>query len=210
LRDRGGDLLAGRQRFRFMFAVAVGAYSIGITGLELLFFDTGMPALPSALNAAAIALLAGGFFAALFSLSPDGALVPLPEAQPVAVSVTRDEAADHAVILQALDAAMAKDRLYRDDTLTIGGLAARLGVPEYRLRKAINQQLGFRNFNAYVNALRLSEVKSALVDPAQREVPITTIALDAGFASIGPFNRAFKAATGTVPSEFRRRSLAES
>jgi AraC-like DNA-binding protein len=35
-------------------------------------------------------------------------------------------------------------------------------------------------------------------------VPILTIALDAGFGSIGPFNRAFKAHTGLTPSEYRR------
>lgn len=31
-----------------------------------------------------------------------------------------------------------------------------------------------------------------------------TIALDAGFQSIGPFNRAFKADTGMTPTEYRR------
>ena len=36
------------------------------------------------------------------------------------------------------------------------------------------------------------------------EVPILTIALDAGFASLGPFNRAFKAETGLTPTEYRR------
>jgi AraC-like DNA-binding protein len=39
-------------------------------------------------------------------------------------------------------------------------------------------------------------------------VPILTIALDAGFQSLGPFNRAFKAQTGMTPSEFRRQQLA--
>jgi AraC-like DNA-binding protein len=43
-----------------------------------------------------------------------------------------------------------------------------------------------------------------LADPGQAEVPILTIALDAGFGSIGPFNRAFKAQTGLTPSEYRR------
>jgi AraC-like DNA-binding protein len=43
-----------------------------------------------------------------------------------------------------------------------------------------------------------------VADPAQAEVPILTIALDAGFNSLGPFNRAFKAETGMTPREFRR------
>jgi AraC-like DNA-binding protein len=39
-------------------------------------------------------------------------------------------------------------------------------------------------------------------------VPILTIGLDAGFQSIDPFNRAFKAKTGMTPSEYRRLHLA--
>jgi AraC-like DNA-binding protein len=38
-------------------------------------------------------------------------------------------------------------------------------------------------------------------------VPILTIAMDAGFQSLGPFNRAFKADTGLTPTEFRRLAL---
>jgi len=35
-------------------------------------------------------------------------------------------------------------------------------------------------------------------------VTVITIAMDAGFQSLGPFNRAFKATTGVTPSEYRR------
>jgi AraC-like DNA-binding protein len=87
--------------------------------------------------------------------------------------------------------------------LTIGVLAGRLGVAEHRLRRVINQTLGHRNFNVFLNGYRLAEVKAALADPAQDAVPITTMALDAGFQSLGPFNRAFKSDTGLTPSEYR-------
>jgi len=40
-------------------------------------------------------------------------------------------------------------------------------------------------------------------------VPVLTIALDAGFQSLAPFNRAFKADTGLTPTEFRRRAAAQ-
>jgi AraC-like DNA-binding protein len=36
-------------------------------------------------------------------------------------------------------------------------------------------------------------------------VPVLTIAMDSGFQSLGPFNRAFKADTGLTPTEYRRR-----
>ena len=99
---------------------------------------------------------------------------------------------------------MTVDRVYRQDGLTIGALAQRLGLPEYRLRRLINQALGYRNFNSFLNDYRLREAKAALADPDQAAVPVLTIALDAGFASLGPFNRAFKADTGLTPSEYRR------
>ena len=71
----------------------------------------------------------------------------------------------------------------------------------------INRQLGHRNFAQYLNSWRLAEVKAALADPAQRAVPILTIALDAGFGSLGPFNRAFRDAEGCTPSAYRAASI---
>jgi AraC-like DNA-binding protein len=114
------------------------------------------------------------------------------------------------LLLRRLDRLMTVERIYRQEGLTIAVLAARLDVPEYRLRQAINEGLGYRNFNAFLNRYRIDEAKAALADPSQREVPVLTIAIDAGFQSIGPFNRAFKAATGLTPTEFRRDALARS
>ena len=86
--------------------------------------------------------------------------------------------------------------------------STRLKIPEYRLRRLINQRLGYRNFNVFLNNHRIEEAKAALADPAQAEVPVITIAMDAGFQSLGPFNRAFKADTGLTPTEFRRQAIA--
>ncbi|WP_172705845.1 helix-turn-helix domain-containing protein, partial [Variovorax paradoxus] len=113
-------------------------------------------------------------------------------------------------LADALHRLMTAERAYRDENLGIAQLAARLAVPEYRLRRLINQRLGHRNFNAYINGFRLQEALAALADPARRERPVLSIALEAGFQSIGPFNRAFKAATGLTPTEFRRQKLADS
>jgi AraC-like DNA-binding protein len=102
---------------------------------------------------------------------------------------------------------MDHDRAYRSEGFGIAALAAQLGEPEYRLRRAINGELGFRNFTAFLNSYRLAEVKAALADAGQRDVPILIIAIDAGFGSLGPFNRAFREAEGMTPSEFRRTAL---
>ena len=102
---------------------------------------------------------------------------------------------------------MTVELAYREEKLSIGALAAQLGVPEYKLRRVINQQLGHRNFNAFLNGYRIADAKRALADPAMADVPVLTIAMDAGFQSLGPFNRAFKADTGMTPTEFRRQPV---
>jgi AraC-like DNA-binding protein len=71
------------------------------------------------------------------------------------------------------------------------------------LRELINGRLGFRNFASYVNAFRAEEVRRRLLDPRQDEIPILTLALEAGFGSIVAFNRAFKDRYGSTPSAYR-------
>jgi AraC-like DNA-binding protein len=104
----------------------------------------------------------------------------------------------------ALERAILVDRIYRQEGLSIGRLAQLQGLPEYKLRRLINQHLRYRNFADFLNQYRAADAKQALGDPSQDKVPILTIALDAGFASLGPFNRAFTAAVGMTPSAYRR------
>lgn len=108
------------------------------------------------------------------------------------------------LLTKRIIAAFETDKLHRHPDLTLSALAQTLQAPEHQLRAAINADLGGRNFSAFVNAYRLDEVKRALADPTQSDVPIATIALDAGFGSIASFNRTFKAEMGISPSEFRR------
>ena len=87
---------------------------------------------------------------------------------------------------------------------TRGAIASEVAADHLTL---INEGLGHRNFNAFLNRYRIEEAKAALADPTQKDVPIVTIAMDCGFKSLGPFNRAFKVDTGQTPSEFRRLGL---
>ena len=162
----------------------------------------------------ALAFLASGYL--LQVDRTQGAAALLPASDDAAADTTAAAPAAPAagpvpdpVLLRRLDHVMSAERAYREEGLTIGRLANRLQVPEYRLRQAINEGLGHRNFNVFLNRYRIEDAKSALGDPDQAEVPILTIAMDAGFQSVGPFNRAFKTDTGMTPTEYRRRCLAE-
>jgi AraC-like DNA-binding protein len=77
-------------------------------------------------------------------------------------------------------------------------------MPEYRLRALIHKNLGYRNFNALLHEYRLRDACQQLTDPAKAHLPILTIALDAGYQSIAPFNQAFRLAMGCTPSIYRR------
>ena len=75
-----------------------------------------------------------------------------------------------------------------------------MGMGEAALRTLINQELGYRNFNDFLHHYRLQEAAGRL---ATEDLPILTIALDCGYGSIGPFNRAFRQRFGMTPTEYR-------
>jgi len=70
-----------------------------------------------------------------------------------------------------------------------------------------NQRLGHRNFADFVNSHRIEAAKARLADPAHAAETVAQIAFDLGYGSLGPFNRAFRAATGATPTAWRRRAL---
>lgn len=106
-------------------------------------------------------------------------------------------------LVRRVSEAMAVRRLYRQVRLTVGALACVLGSQEYLVRRAINRGLGYRNFNEFLHHHRLAEAAARL--HAQPRLPILSIALDVGYGSIGPFNRAFRRRFGITPSEYRAR-----
>ncbi len=221
------DLVEARRRLRFFVLVTGVAYTLVQLGLRLSAPQGRLSDSAALFDMAVLLVIAGGvawrllrlastelFPAATLSRPPADATATLAQASlaegagPPPPLPPPD--ATEARLAEALHKRMRHDRAYRSEKLTVAALAAMLSVPEYRLRRHINQRLGHRNFNAYVNGLRLDEAKAALVDPAQRDSPVLTIALTAGFQSIGPFNRAFKAVTGLTPTEFRKLNIADS
>ena len=197
------DLVEDRRRLR-VFVVVVTAIYAGFNAVLQLFVPAnGAPDVVATANAA---ILAAVVIAIAYSLMRVGGetIFPAAEAPRIAVVVSNETSAADRKLLDALMRLISDDRIYRHEGITIGTLATKLAVPEYRLRRLINQRLGYRNFNVFLNNHRIEEAKAALADPSQAEVPVITIAMDAGFQSLGPFNRAFKATTGVTPTEYRR------
>ena len=217
VRGWSSDLVEGRRRLRLFILIAVALHIAVTVTVELVFGADQVPMALHLLNSGALVAIAAIIALLLLQADLDSVLGPVavgpaadavsstspPPSQPLAATMPEEEPADPA-LLATLERLMSVDRLYRQEGLTIGVLAGRLGLPEYRLRRAINRGLGYRNFNEYLNRHRLADAKQALADPSQVDVPILTIALDSGFQSLGPFNRAFKADTGMTPTEYRK------
>jgi AraC-like DNA-binding protein len=91
---------------------------------------------------------------------------------------------------------------YRTEHLTLKALAEKLALPEYKTRALINQTLGYRNFNDYINQLRIHEACERLSN--EPETPILNISLDVGYRTLSSFNRAFKDIKDTTPTAYRQ------
>lgn len=196
------DLVERRRHLRAPIAAAATGYMFVQT-----FCDFGFgqgPVLPSLAQALALGALGVGSALALLRAEPVLVSAATTEpAKPKAAEALDLTPADR-LVLARLDKAMNDDEVWRGEDLSIGSLAALVGAPEHRLRKLINRTLGHRNFADYVNGRRIAAAKVALADPEQALKSVSTIAFELGFASLGPFNRAFRAATGSTPTAWRQ------
>ncbi len=206
-RGRPDDLIERRRLFRGFFIVIVGVQVGTVLGVELFIgeLQTGWLTL---INVSVIAILTFGLAVPLLRLDRDFfPRIPAEDSEP-------DE--DDSEELSPAEAVLKKELLtamgegaYRQSGLTISALALSLGHPEHRVRRLINGRLGYRNFSAFLNSYRIPEAQEILSDPKQVRKPVLTLALELGYGSLGPFNRAFKVATSVTPTEYRQQALSD-
>lgn len=202
------DLSEPRRRFRLIFIASTTLCAVLILLLDLVIIGqqprwvslTNVIAIGAVFLVISVPLLSRP--ADLLPNEPDPGLDLGPDLKPDPGGLDVADQETHRQLIQAMD-----NRAYARTGLTIRQLAQELHTPEHQLRKLINQHLGFRNFSTFLNGYRIAETCRRLQEPAEARLPILTIALDAGFASLAPFNRAFRNVTGMTPSEYRRTHL---
>ncbi len=203
-RGRADDLVETRRRFRLIFIAFLTLMMLVVGSYELALNAESPAAALQALQAFAIWFVVVFMLVRATTLSADA--IFFPAEQPVRVSEPSAPSAAAQIAqrdLATLERWIANgDGLYTA-ALTIGGLADQLKIPEHRVRRLINRELGFRNFNDFLNQYRIEEAKVRLRDPELARLPILTIAMDLGYGSIGPFNRAFKEREEMTPSTYR-------
>jgi AraC-like DNA-binding protein len=198
--ERGDDLIERRRAFRTGFVIVVGLQTLAVVVVETIVGYVTIPWLMLLQSGSTlVAVLAFG--AVLLSSNAELLFDTEAPAPPQPSLAPADN-----VLKQKLDAAMA-GHVYREPGLSIGVLAAKLGVPEHRLRALINQRLGYRNFSDFLNSHRIADAQAWLGDPAKVALPVLTIAMDLGYGSLAPFNRAFRDTTGQTPTDWRRAAL---
>lgn len=191
------DLVETRRRLRLWFVGLNGGYLLLLLlSREILFPGQAWLATWEYVPAAGLLLLIN-----LSLLQYHGSLLfQAPTQTPRAA----DNVPVDPALLQRLERYMLDRSAWRQMGLTLGELATQLEVPQYRLREAVNRGLGYRNFNDFLNRYRLEEAASRLAEPANAQLPVLTIAMDAGFRSLSSFNKAFKDARGMTPTAWRK------
>lgn len=112
------------------------------------------------------------------------------------------------VLAEKVEALLRRQSLYLKANLKVADIARELEVSEYKISKVLKNNLNARNFNHYVNELRITHAKRLLCDPEKQKWPVLVVGLESGFASIGPFTRTFKLQTGFTPNQYRQNELA--
>jgi AraC-like DNA-binding protein len=205
------DLVEERRRLRPGFVAVFSLVFIALAGSEFVFGGRGAPVEARIAGLASLLVLAftalqliarGGLDEALATAAPRET-PPLALVTPGVVRAVAPGPGAEAALARRVVEEMQGRRLWKREGLGIAALAAELRTQEYLLRRAINRHLGYRNFNEFLHDYRLKEAAQRLASPAERHLPVLSIALDCGYASIGPFNRAFKARFGVTPTQYR-------
>ncbi len=95
------------------------------------------------------------------------------------------------------------DKPYLKESITITQVAEEMGLNARLLSNYINNVKG-RNFNSWINYLKVQETKVVLL--ADRTLPLSDIAYRMGFADLASMSRIFKQMEGIPPSVYRQRN----
>ena len=195
---RSTDLVAKRLRLRTPLALAASAIVATVILVEL-WASNDVPMMLEAVGSVFMffTALAANLF--LLRWRGDFSLASVTAPSKPAQSPDEDEHIRQAIAL--IENSMTQERFYAGHGKTLTDLAQQLNMTPHRLRTLINQYMGYKNFNQFLNHYRIEEAAARL--HSQPELPILSIALDVGFKSISSFNAAFKAAYHSTPTEYR-------
>jgi len=96
-----------------------------------------------------------------------------------------------------------KDKIYRENHLTLAMLAEKLNTTKHSASQIINEHFNI-NFNELVNTYRIEEAKELLLSDKNNNLHIIDIVYRVGFNNKVSFSRAFKKYAKTTPTQYRK------
>lgn len=194
------DLVEPRRRLRIPFVIAMGLIVAVIVASGFLYF---LPNPVRIVYFTVIFLCVLYFNIATFRLHKDSPQIVMNNELRRAANIKLLDTRSEKEFFKRMNETMETNQLYAKTGLTITELAEALNVQEYILRRFINKKLHYRNFNQFLNELRIKKATARMLHPETQGCQISTIALDVGYASLSSFNKAFKEFHGVTPSVFR-------
>ncbi|BBN82327.1 hypothetical protein PA25_23120 [Pseudoalteromonas sp. A25] len=117
-------------------------------------------------------------------------------------------AQDESLLANQIHVLLVDEKRFLESNLRVADIARELNVPEYRIRAIMLNHFNAKNFNHYVNQMRVEYAKTILSAPDKQDWPVLVVGIESGFASAAPFTRAFKEFTGCTPGQYRKQKLA--
>src|SRR5690554_3930551 len=202
IRHWQNDLVEARRKARLALLLILGS-AVGIATISLNFGLYHEATRGIIVGVAALATLAcvASFREGLLDLVPQKLTVRV---EPVSLP-NRTHKPNSQCLPDDEDALQLEELMangfYKKEKLTLKQLATALSIPEYRVRRLINQKLGYRNFNDYINQFRIAEASRRLLETPDE--PVLNISLDVGYRTLSSFNRAFRDIMDTTPTAYR-------
>ncbi len=197
LKDKNTDLLESRREFRVLFVWITGIYCIFVVLAEVITNNSKYSAELDFINSFFITILVFFFSYKLFDFRDNIFFIPK--------IISNEEPLDEK-LLEKLISLLDREKIFLQENLTILNLSRNLNTQEKKIRRLINKGLGYRNFNEFLNHYRIKEAAKVLADPAKQDTQVLRIAMDLGYGSLAPFNRAFKEIMGVTPTDFKKRT----
>lgn len=111
------------------------------------------------------------------------------------------------ILATQIQVMLVEEKRFLESNLRVADIARELDVPEYRIRAIMLNHFNAKNFNHYVNHMRVEYAKAILSAPDKRDWPVLVVGIESGFASVTPFTRAFKEFSGCTPGQYRKQQL---
>jgi len=103
-------------------------------------------------------------------------------------------------ILTQLNELIKVEKVYRDNTISVGKIAKRINTNVHSLSQVINENYKYSFFELIGNS-RINEAKELLI--GKPDLKVSDIAYQVGYNSLSAFNTAFKKQTNLTPTQYR-------